>query len=169
MKSKAFINQPLEEILQRASLVSAAQVEEALREQSQQQEPKLGEIMAKKGWIKPETADFFVNHWQNIISQTEKQPLGYYLQQAGLLDQDQIDTIINEQKQGRIWVRLGACAALKGWVKQTTIDFFIEHLFPEYATDSPFTKPKPVKDILKPKKELWLKSLNHLHLTVSKS
>jgi hypothetical protein len=164
MASKLFLSKPLGEILLQANLVSASQIEEALREQSLTQEGKIGEILARKGWIKQETADFFAHYWHSLVYQEKKyrqkpqKPLGYYLRQAGLLDEQQIRIILGEQEQGRLWVRLGASAAMKGWIKQSTVDFFVEHLFPEYATDSPFVKPKTNKKNRKPNLLFYWKS-----------
>ncbi|MGH2414666.1 MAG: hypothetical protein ACRDEA_13470 [Microcystaceae cyanobacterium] len=136
--------QPLGEILQQANLVSATQIEEALIEQAQLQERRIGEILAERGWLKQETADFFAEKWMHLVLQHKakqaKQPLGYYLQEAALLDENQISAIISEQGQGRLWIRLGTLAVLKGWLKQSTVDFFVENLFPEHAEDSPFLK-----------------------------
>lgn len=141
--------QRLGEILQHAHLVSPAQIEVALMEQAQQPERRLGEILARRGWLKQETADFFAQQWEALVAQSQtdsqsplKQPLGYYLQSAALLDESQIRAIISEQEQGRLWVRLGAFAVLKGWLKQSTVDFFVENLFPEHLNESPFVKPK---------------------------
>ena len=52
------VEKPLGEILVEAGLVSLAQIEIALQEQSQSN-LKIGEILALHGWIKQETADFF--------------------------------------------------------------------------------------------------------------
>ncbi|ACK72334.1 hypothetical protein PCC7424_3960 [Gloeothece citriformis PCC 7424] len=146
---------PLGEILRQANLVSPTQLEEALLEQSRTK-GRIGEILVKRGCIKQETADFFAQDWIHLVTQKEKQPLGHYLKQAGLLDDEQINTIIGEQNEGKLWIRLGALAALKGWVKQSTIDFFVEHLYPEQASESPFTKPKSSR---KKSKGLGLKGI----------
>jgi hypothetical protein len=136
----------LGEVLQQAHLVSETQVKEALRVQSQDRKTqgrKLGEILAERGWLKQQTADFFAQEWSNLLKQRGKKnlkPLGYYLKAAALLNDEQINMILAEQGQGRLWIRLGAAAVLKGWLKQSTVDFFVEHLFPEYAVDSPFLK-----------------------------
>jgi hypothetical protein len=143
--SKPFTSQPLGETLRQAHLVSAHQVEEALKEQSQQKGRKIGEILAERGWLKQETADFFAEKWATLVAQKEKQakkPLGYYLKEAALLDDHQIDKMIAEQEQGRLWVRLGSLAVLKGWLNLRTVNFFLEHLYPEHAQDSAFIKPK---------------------------
>lgn len=121
------------EILQEADLVSAAQIEIALQDQ-QQYNLHLGEILALRGWIKQETADFFAQTWYEQITESKKLPLGYYLKEANLLTQEQIEIILQEQKIH--WLKFGAIAVLKGWLKQTTVDFFIENLFPERKTDS---------------------------------
>lgn len=142
---------PLGEILQEASLVSATQIEEALREQSSPKKARIGEILADHGWIKQETADFFAQYWRSIVNQKGKKPLGYYLIAAGLLNEEQISTILGEQKQRKLWIRLGASAVIKGWIKQSTVDFFVEHLFPEYLEDSPFVRPKKLRNYKKSK------------------
>jgi hypothetical protein len=133
------------EILRQAYLITPAQLEEALLEQSHNPQQKLGEILARKGWIKQETADFFAQKWREIVKDTESfsdQPLGHYLKEAGLLDETQIQTIVDEQKKRGLWVRLGTLAVLKGWLAQSTVDFFLENLYPEQYEDSPFVQAK---------------------------
>lgn len=137
--------QPLEEVLQQAYLLSDFQVREALRERSRYPERKIGDIIVERGWLKQNTVDFFTKQWQSLVSQKKnlpERPLGYYLQQADLLDEAQIAAILAEQDRGRMWFRLGAAAVLKGWLNQGTIDFFVKHLYPERAQESPFVKPK---------------------------
>jgi hypothetical protein len=136
------------EILRQAYLITPTQLEEALREQKEGKNQKLGEILARKGWIKQETADFFAHKWESILREPKsdsREPLGFYLKEAGLLNDDQIRAIVAEQGQKSLWIRLGTMAVLKGWLAQSTIDFFIEHLYPEHATDSPFVKPRDKK------------------------
>lgn len=122
------------EILQEADLVSSAQVETALMDQKFHQELHLGEILALRGWIKQETADFFAQEWYDKVTSVEKRPLGYYLREAGLLTEQQINDILKEQQTN--WLKFGAIAVLKGWLKQSTVDFFIGNLFPEHQSDS---------------------------------
>lgn len=143
MESQSFLSKPLGEILFQAHLVTANQLKEALQEQEKTKNGKIGEILARRGWIKQETADFFAKYWRGLANQKHgcrHKPLGYYLQEAGLLDKQQIFTILREQQKGKLWIRLGASAVMKGWLKQSTVDFFLEHLFPESANDSPFVK-----------------------------
>lgn len=136
---------PLGAILQQAKLVTPYQVEEALSEQKKHPQRRLGEILAEKGWIKQQTADFFAEQWSGVIKQAKQgspQSLGYYLREAGLIDDHQLHAILAEQGKGRLWMRLGALAVLKGWLNQTTVDFLLEHLHPDKAEDSPFIKAK---------------------------
>lgn len=121
------------EILLAANLVSPAQIEVALQDQ-QYNQLQLGEILALRGWIKQETADFFARQWSEKIKATGKLPLGYYFKEAALLNDRQIEAILEEQKINGL--KFGAIAVLKGWLKQTTVDFFIANLFPEYQTKS---------------------------------
>jgi hypothetical protein len=137
------------EILRQAYLITPAQLEEALREQSKNPQQRLGEILAHKGWIKQETADFFAQKWLEILNNTaspSRHPLGYYLREAGLLDEEQIQAIINEQEKRSLWVRLGTMAVLKGWLAQSTVDFFLENLYPDKYEDSPFIQVKDKKN-----------------------
>jgi tetratricopeptide (TPR) repeat protein len=118
---------PLGTVLQKAGLISAQQIEIALREQkSKFSNKRLGEILALHGWIEQETANFFAEHWAILLAEKSKQPLGQYLKEACLLSENQINVILSEQKQTGL--KFGTLAALKGWIKQTTIIFFVESL-----------------------------------------
>ena len=128
LMSEIFCIKPLGEILQLADLISIAQIEFALQEQIQNKNMRLGEILALQGWIKQETADFFAQKWSDLLNQKPKQPLGEYLKKAGLLDEYQVKTILCEQKQ--MGLRFGELAVQKGWLKPTTINFFLEHIAP---------------------------------------
>ena len=133
--------QPLGQILQEASLISPAQIEVALYDRSCYQDLRLGEILALRGWIEQETADFFADCWNDLIDKhKQRYPLGYYLQQAGLLSDVQIKSVLEEQNL--IWMRFGSIAVLKGWLKQGTLDFFLRNLFPEFVNASPFIGKK---------------------------
>jgi hypothetical protein len=123
-------------ILQEADLISSFQLASALKNQVQYPDLRIGEILAQKGLIKPETADFFVQDWSKIVMQPEKNALGYYLQQAAILNSEQIDIILAEQKSTGI--RFGTVAVFQGFLKSTTLDFFLGHLFPEEIHKSPF-------------------------------
>ncbi len=123
-------------ILLEADLVSVAQIEVALHDQVHSPHLRLGEILAIRGWIQPETADFFAQDWSNLIKQKSRNPLGWYLQQAALLKEGDIKTILDEQKF--TGVRFGAVAVLQGILKSTTLDFFLMYLFPKEFTASHF-------------------------------
>jgi tetratricopeptide (TPR) repeat protein len=116
----------LGEVLQQAGLVTNEQIETALREQSQSNHRKIGELLALRGWIEPKTADFFAEQWSQLLKQKQKELLGQYLKQAGLLDEEQIRDIVKEQEQTSL--RFGEIAVLKGWLNQSTIDFFLKNL-----------------------------------------
>lgn len=126
--------QRLGTVLQQASLISAAQLELALKDQTQYSCLRIGEILALRGWLKQETIDFFAEQWTTLQDQKREQPLGYYLKEAALLDEEQISKILTEQ--GKLSLRFGATAVLKGWLNQTTLDFFLKHLFYEHQSDS---------------------------------
>lgn len=136
--------QPLGTILQQAGLVSANQIDVALEHQSEYPDLRIGEILALRGWIELETADFFAEQWSSLLQQKPKQPLGYYLQKATLLDEEQVSELLSEQteieRRMGVNLRLGAIAVLKGWLKRTTLDYFLKHLFPEHQSESPLSR-----------------------------
>ncbi|HHP7232554.1 MAG TPA: pentapeptide repeat-containing protein [Xenococcaceae cyanobacterium] len=129
-----FVNKkPIGQILQQASLVSAAQIDVALYDSalhtaSRLPDLKLGEILALRGWVKQQTVDFFVEQWPQLVLQPERKKIGFYLQEAGLLDTSQIEWIIQQQAQLSIKKKFGELACEQGWLKQNTIQFFIQQL-----------------------------------------
>ncbi|MCX7595215.1 MAG: tetratricopeptide repeat protein [Fischerella sp.] len=135
----SFPIKPLGQVLQQADLISTTQIEIALQEQTQAKNVRIGQIFASRGWLKQETADFFAEQWPTLLSQESKQPLGHYLKQAGLLNEHQIKTILYEQRE--MGLRFGELAVLKGWIKPTTISFFLQHL-----TSEPSLEQKEVRD-----------------------
>ena len=132
----SFVPKRIGMILLEADLVSPGQIEVALYDKVHSSHLRLGEILALRGWIQPETADFFAQDWQNLIRQKSRQPLGWYLQQAALLNEREINTILEEQKYTGI--RFGSSAVLRGMLKSTTLDFFLMHLFPQEVQTSSF-------------------------------
>ena len=80
----AIESQRLGETLREAGLVSASQIELALQDKTQYPELRIGEILAQKEIIKPETADFFACDWTKAVLEAEKYALGYYLHQAAI-------------------------------------------------------------------------------------
>jgi uncharacterized protein YjbI with pentapeptide repeats len=126
-------NQPIGKILQKAHLISPAQIEVALLDQQRYQESnlgelKLGEILALRGWLKQETTDFFVQRWATLLNQEPRKPLGYYLCEAALLTQQQIYYLLEEQEKLPVRLRLGELAYLEGWLNPKTIDYFVKNL-----------------------------------------
>jgi hypothetical protein len=118
---------PMGLLLQQAGLISAEQLQEALKLQAKYTQLKLGEILALQQGIKVKTIDFFVDKWQETIEQGQIFPLGYYLQKAYLLNQQQIKVILQEQKNNQ--QKFGILAVQKGWIKQDTINFFLDNLY----------------------------------------
>jgi hypothetical protein len=135
---RLLLHQRLGELLHKADLISQAQIEVALHDQQQHIEMRFGEILALRGWLKQETADFFAEHWQTLVKEASKDVLGSYLQRARLLDEVQVATLLKEQQQ--TGYRLGALAVLHGWLKQQTLDFFLESLYPGRKAEMPFIR-----------------------------
>ncbi|VEP14766.1 conserved hypothetical protein [Hyella patelloides LEGE 07179] len=126
-----FTNKPLGETLMEAGLISASQIEMALREQKIHN-IKIGEIFALHNWIKQETADFFVEKMPYIVAKQKKKPLAYYFKEAGLLTDEQVNSIIKLQKRKEKKIRFHRLAVEQGYIKQLTVDFFLSNLFNIY-------------------------------------
>ncbi|MGL4882153.1 MAG: pentapeptide repeat-containing protein [Waterburya sp.] len=145
--SKPTNKQPLGQLLNEAGLISAQQIEIALRYQLiNNSELKIGEIFASRGWIKQQTADFFVNKWNYLINQEPKKPLVYYFREAALLDENQINSLLEERNHSNPKIRFHHLAVKKGLIKLQTVEFFIENLLAptkghQSVTNSQFTTP----------------------------
>lgn len=133
-------------ILREADLISAEQLQIALADKQVYSEYKLGEILALRGWLKHETADFFAQEWFSLQEKPRTHPLGYYLEEAALLNEQQLQQILREQK--RMGLRLGEMAVLNGYLKQKTIDFFLKHL----QTKTPLLNANSTENTQKEKK-----------------
>lgn len=138
--SKFITFKPIGEILQEAGLITSPQLEVALRDQSYYQDMLLGEILALRGWIKQDTADFFVQEWFKLINRRREHPIGFYLQKAGLLTEQDIKVILLEQSKYSL--RFGDTAVKQGLIKPNTVNFFLQNLFPSQLK-KPEIKPKP--------------------------
>jgi uncharacterized protein YjbI with pentapeptide repeats len=121
-----FVLKPLGAVLYQADLIPLTVVEQALQFQAKYGDRRLGEILSIWGKIAPETIRFFVEEWPRLFHEVPKEPLGQYFKAAALLDEAQIQEILHQQKQ--VSGRFGMIAVRKGWLKQTTVDFFLKHL-----------------------------------------
>ena len=127
--SKPSNRKPLGQLLSEAGLISAQQIEIALHEQMTNDSGiKIGEIFASRGWIKQETADFFVEQWNQLMEQNQKQPLVYYLRAACLLNEREIEYLLQQRNNSETKVRFHHLAVQKGLIKQETVDFFVRNL-----------------------------------------
>ena len=126
--SKFITFKPIGEILQEAGLITSPQLEVALRDQAYNRDMLLGEILALRGWIKQDTADFFVREWFKLLNKRVDRPIGFYLKRAGLLTEQDIKFILLEQNKYSL--RFGDTAVKQGLIKPTTVNFFVQNLFP---------------------------------------
>lgn len=145
--SKFITFKPIGEILTEADLITKPQLEVALRDQIYNENMLLGEILALRGWIKQDTADFFVQEWFRLINRRIEHPIGFYLNKAGLLSDKDIQKILAEQSKYSL--RFGDLAVKKGLLKPNTVKFFLKNLFPSQLYSSNKTKElKPDKKII---------------------
>ena len=132
-------NKQLVEILLKAGLITRAQIEVAEQDRKEFPHLELGDILVLRGWLKSQTVDFFVDQWSQELKQKIKQPLGYYLRESGLLSEDNLNKILEEQKQNNQNLRLGELAVKLGYIKQETIDFFLIHLVKNTSKSTPIS------------------------------
>jgi hypothetical protein len=146
--SKYYSKKRLGELLEDAGLVSPAQIEIALQDQTIYADMRIGEILALRGWLKQETADFFVEKLPTIKKQPNKKPLGIYLKEAALLDESQIKALLAEQiRMTAPRVRFGKLVVLKGLLKQNTIDFFLDNLSARAEQDKVYISQTVLKTL----------------------
>lgn len=125
------MNKPIGEILIEAGLIPIHQLEIALEEQKHNK-LKVGEILVLHGWIKQDTVEFFVEQWPQLIESTQRHPLVYYFQQAKLLTDEQVQAIARLQKLKHKKTRFHHLAVEQGYLKRSTVDYFLAHLFNIY-------------------------------------
>lgn len=117
-------------LLNQAGLISAQEIALALEEQKIKRNLKLGQILATKGFVKQETADFFATRWHSMIVEVKigdvKYKLGECLEKAGLLNPIQINHILELQKTNN--QRFGQIAIEQGYLKPETLNLFVENL-----------------------------------------
>ncbi|ERT06929.1 glycosyltransferase, WecB/TagA/CpsF family protein [Lyngbya aestuarii BL J] len=116
----------LGQVLQEAGLLTPAQVNRVLEAQAKQPHLRFGEIVANQGWVHQETINFFAEQLPQVAMESRKQPIGYYLKQARLLDERQIEAILSEQSTTQM--RFGEIAVEKGWLKNETVDSILRYL-----------------------------------------
>jgi len=135
------LKKALGEILVEAGLVSVTQIELALQEQKHK-DLRIGEILASHGWIAQETVDFFADRWPQLVQEKTKKPLVYYFRQAGLLSEEQIQSIVEEQKRAKNNKRFHHLVIEKGYLKPITVEFFLVRIFKIYSSQKlSFEKP----------------------------
>jgi tetratricopeptide (TPR) repeat protein len=121
---------PIGSLLEKAGLISLGEIEIALEDQKHNSNLRLGQILAIKGWIKQETADFFASQWHSMITEVKrgetKYKLGQCLEKAGLLNNTQITEILDLQKKTNKC--FGQIAVEMGYIKESTLDLFIQNL-----------------------------------------
>lgn len=156
--AKTIIVKPLGFVLQAAGLVSPKQVQIALQERLSSSNCRLGEIMARHGWISQQTADFFADTWPKLLTQKLNQPLGQYLKAANLIDDAQITNILHQQVINNL--KFGQSAVLEGIISQTTLNFFLEQL--ELIKTSQKNNPQNINLISEQQLADWNRIENHL-------
>ena len=117
---------PLGKALEQAGLITNYQIRTALDLQSIDNQAKFGEILVSQGIIKQKTVDFFADKLPKLSQQRKTKPIGYYLQEASLIESQQIATLLEEQKQRKLL--FGELLLEKGLLREKTLKFFLQYL-----------------------------------------
>jgi len=161
--SKFITFKPIGTILQEADLITTPQLEIALRDQACYEDMRLGEILALRGWIKQDTADFFVQDWFKLVNNRIEHPIGFYLNKAGLLSESDIQKILREQHANSL--RFGDAAIKEGLLKPNTVQFFLQNLFPSQLHKSrPASQEKSADKVTKDDITYWV-TMSSAHVT----
>lgn len=142
---------PMGQVLQDAELLSPDQVRMILATQAeikaQAQTRRFGELVVDRGWLPPETVNFFADQYPILGKAQHSQPIGQYLKAAALMDDDQIRTILTEQDL--YGGRFGEIAVMKGWVPKGTVNLLLNpQSMPSKENTSRPNKMEPATDIL---------------------
>ena len=132
-------DQELVEILLKSDLITRGQIAVAKQDRKEFSHLELGDIFVFRGWLTSQTVNFFQNQWSQELKQKIKQPLGYYLRESGLLSEDNLNQLLEQQKQNDQNLRIGELAVKLGFLKQETIDFFLEHLVKNTSKSAPIS------------------------------
>ena len=89
--AKTPIAKPLGLAIQTADLVNAQQVQIALEDRLLYPHLKIGQIMARRGWINQQTADFFAEQWPALLDSKARKRLWQYRKDASLSHKDIVD------------------------------------------------------------------------------
>lgn len=125
----------LGQLLQQAGLISWDELQIALQAQRREeyQGHRLGEVLVIMGLVSQETLEFFASRFQQVMAEAQDHPhtrkIGDYLQEAKLLSPEQVEEILEEQ--GYRNELFGNIAVKKNFIKQQTLNFFVEHLSKE--------------------------------------
>lgn len=77
-----------------------------------------------KEWLSQDRINFLINELPKLSRSKTKPPIGQYLKAANLLNDNQIEIILEEQKQLNLY--FGEIAIKKGWLDTVTRDFFLQ-------------------------------------------
>lgn len=122
-------------ILKDAHILTDAEVQIALMDQKAYG-MRLGDVLVLHGWVRKQTVDFFTEQWGKLLSSTSDWSLEECLEASGLLSEAEVRVIRQEQQlTGRDF---GAIAVKRGWLRENTLKFFINHLTGRNFNDSPW-------------------------------
>ena len=138
-------------VLIAAGLISEGQRQTVLYDQQRYEDMKFGEILVTRGWLSQTTVDFFCEALKRKGSHPQAEKLGEHLAAADLLDGQQIQQILDEQRLNHL--RFGSLAVLKGYISQQTLDFFLKYFCKAPTKQGHYVRMRPKAKSLPPNQE----------------
>jgi len=113
--------------LTKADLISEQQVEIALLDLSHNPDFTLEKVIFLRGWLQEQTILFFAQELPKLLEQNEpKISLDKCLQNAGLIDNLQVDKILQYQQENDC--DFSTSLQQLGYIKKSTLKFFLRYL-----------------------------------------
>ena len=119
--------------LKEAGLISEAQIQIIKQDRVKYQDLELEEVLTLRGWLRPETINFFSNQIIKLIQHSRKLPLLKCLKRAGLLTETEINLILKNQKE--TGQELDQLLISSGIIKKSTLQFFNKYLIEKKNQD----------------------------------
>ena len=113
------------ELLLKAGIVTSKEINIASMVQEVYPKEKFGKILVDRGLVKPQTMNFFLQRFPLIHRELHHPPIGHYLQEAGVMDEDRVARVLKLQKKSPLPVKFGHMAASAGFVNQLTVDIIL--------------------------------------------
>lgn len=144
---------PLGQVLERAGLITQQQLQLVLETQSPIPGENIQNTLVQQEWVDREIVDFFATRFPKLVLEQHPYSPSYYFKAAGLLDDDRILSILEEQwHTGSSFEEI---AIRHGWIREEIANYLSlyfggdrRHLQPSISHPSVKSKFKRCLDVI---------------------